>query len=103
MKKRMILITEAFPYGKGEKSFIMPELPYLQREYEVSICSRLHQTNDLSINYKTQIDDSIKVYNYDYVSKWKLIQKGIFFIFDRETWKEYIRIIKKGKYVLWIS
>ena len=99
MKKRMILITEAFPYGKGEKSFIMPELPYLQREYEVSICSRLHQTNDLSINYKTQIDDSIKVYNYDYVSKWKLIQKGIFFIFDRETWKEYIRIIKKGKYV----
>ena len=37
--KKLFLITESFPYGKGEKSFIMPELPYLAEEYDLTIIS----------------------------------------------------------------
>lgn len=40
MKTRVILITADFPYGRDEISFIQPELPYIQKNAEVSILSR---------------------------------------------------------------
>ena len=39
MKRKLFLITERFPYGNDEKSFIMPELPYLAEEYDLTIIS----------------------------------------------------------------
>lgn len=38
--KRLVLITDAFPWGRGEISFILPELSYLMKEYRVTVLSR---------------------------------------------------------------
>lgn len=62
--KKLILITNAFPWGKIEKSFIMPELPYLQKKFKVTILSRapmqlLEQKED-----ETPLADDIELMHY---------------------------------------
>lgn len=37
--KRLILATENFPYGKGEASFIIPELMRLRQRYDITVVS----------------------------------------------------------------
>ena len=62
--KRLVLITDVFPFGKGEKSFIMPELIFLKNEYKVTILSRapMYVCEDKS-NY-TILDDDIELLHY---------------------------------------
>lgn len=62
--KRLVLITDVFPFGKGEKSFIMPELIFLKNEYKVTILSRapMYVCEDNS-NY-TILDDDIELLHY---------------------------------------
>lgn len=36
---KLLLATENFPYGNGEKSFVMPELKRLAKEYDITIIS----------------------------------------------------------------
>jgi len=38
-KKKMILITDSFPYGPGESTFILPELKWLTGDFQLSIIS----------------------------------------------------------------
>ena len=35
MKSKMIFLTSGYPYGKGEKSFVEPELNMFVNEYDV--------------------------------------------------------------------
>ncbi len=35
----ILLATESFPYGRGEKSFVLPELARLAKEYRVTVIS----------------------------------------------------------------
>lgn len=37
MKRRLIIFTDGFPYGKGEKPFILPELEALRLHYNITI------------------------------------------------------------------
>ncbi len=39
MNKKLIIFTDGFPYGKGEKTFIAPELDYLSNYYEITMVS----------------------------------------------------------------
>ena len=43
--KKLYLITDNFPFGKGEKSFIVPELNYLIQKFEVTIISTSTENN----------------------------------------------------------
>ena len=36
---KLILATENFPYGKGETSFIIPELLRLRQHYDITVIS----------------------------------------------------------------
>lgn len=60
MKKKMYLITSDFPYGKGESSFIMPELPYLMNKFEITIIS-----NSLSTEQTDFLDNDIRIVHYE--------------------------------------
>lgn len=41
---KLILATEKFPYGKGEASFIIPELERLRQRYEITVVSHADET-----------------------------------------------------------
>ena len=58
-KTRIILITVSFPFGKGEASFIMPELPYLLQSFDVTFVSR--NTKD---EQTTNLPEEVEVVRY---------------------------------------
>ena len=40
-KTKLYLATNGFPWGKGEKSFITPEIPYLLDRFDLVIISKV--------------------------------------------------------------
>lgn len=62
--KRLILITDAFPWGNAEKSFIMPELACLKEHFKVTILSRASQKLAENRENETVLDDDIEVIHY---------------------------------------
>lgn len=59
--RNLYLITDGFPFGKGEKPFILPELPYLMEEYKVTVISPAPREIAEDVNYITKLDDRIKL------------------------------------------
>lgn len=41
---KILLATESFPYGKGEKSFVLPELIRLAKDYKVTVISHADES-----------------------------------------------------------
>jgi glycosyltransferase involved in cell wall biosynthesis len=99
MKKKLYILTDSFPYGEGEKSFLIPELEYLNGLYDIVIISCATNEDRLYSNMETILDDSIKVVHYELgdVKGIEVFKYFIPFILDGETWKEICRISKSGK------
>lgn len=93
-KPNLYLITNDYPYGDGENSFINPELPYLMEKFDVTIIS--HSFSD---TLTEKLDDRIKVIHYNRnVSIWWKIWDTLHYLFCRGTRNELIDIFKsKGK------
>lgn len=60
--KELIIITDAYPWGKGEKSFLTPELPYLQKEFKLTILSRAPRK--WLEKSRVELDENIDVIHY---------------------------------------
>ena len=60
-KMNLYLITDGFPFGKGEKPFILPELPYLMEEYKVTVISPAPKSVAEDTKYITKLDDRINL------------------------------------------
>jgi glycosyltransferase involved in cell wall biosynthesis len=60
MRKKLYLVTTDFPYGRGENSFIMPELPYLKEKFDITIIS-----NSLEHEQTVILDDDIRIIHYE--------------------------------------
>jgi glycosyltransferase involved in cell wall biosynthesis len=102
MNKKLYLLTDSFPYGEGEKSFIIPELEYLKSLYEIIIISFANSKDRLDRELETELDDGIKVvyYNLGDIKGIEVIKYFIPFMADRETWREIGRLLKSGKNIL---
>lgn len=61
-KSNLYLATNGFPWGNGEKTFIMPELPYLLEQFDITILARV--SNETGQEDETKLDESIKVLKY---------------------------------------
>lgn len=85
--KRIILITNAFPFGKGEASFIYPELQQLRKHYPITIISRNSQDKQT-----TSLDSSIEVYRYNSTIKNKLFI-AMKTVGKRDLYKQLIKTI----------
>ena len=96
MKPNLYLITTDFPYGRGETSFILPELPYLRDKFNVTIIS-----NSLSDEQTVELDDDVTVLHYD--RKASFVQKiwdSVCFFGHKSAYMEMLDIIKSRKKVL---
>ncbi|MDL2238289.1 glycosyltransferase [Christensenellaceae bacterium OttesenSCG-928-K19] len=90
-KPKVFLITDNFPFGKGEASFILPELPFLMERFDVTIISK----ND-SDAQTSQVDPSIRVYRYPRQSRVKKLLYCLKGLFDTDIHEE-LREIRKNK------
>ncbi len=96
MKPDLYLITNDFPFGKGEDSFILPEIPYLMRKFKVTIIS-----NSLDAEQTCFLDDEIRVIHYD--RKASVVRKicdSISYLGASLAHKEIIRIFQSGEKIL---
>ncbi len=95
MKSKLYLITTDFPYGHGENSFLLPELPYLTQRFDVTIIS-----HSLSMEQTANLGVEIKVVHYS--RKASVLQKlwdSVCFFACRDAYVELRDIIRSGKKV----
>lgn len=110
--KRLVVITDAFPWGKGEKSFLMPELPYLKQNFDLTILSRAPQKLLADENDRTILDKDIHLLHYEEpeLGRKELLRYVLQAFFSKELREEMkqirkengSRLCKKETYIYWI-
>lgn len=95
MKRKLYLLTETFPYGVGEKTFIFPELEELVKKFDVTIISHAARPVYQDKKNRTDLSAEIKVVNLPIELKWyKRVLYGLRFLFDRDGRQEIRKILK---------
>lgn len=83
-KKKLYLITEYYPYGDGEASFLEPELPYLKEFFDITIISVSVQDDRTCVT-----DSDIKVIHHDrHASAVRKLIACAGYFFCAEGWRE---------------
>lgn len=96
-KKKLVIATETFPYGKGEKPFLIPELEKLAEHFDITVCSHANKQQFADTENETILDDRIQVVNIDVtLGIGKRILYFIKYFLDKDGWLE-IRDILSGK------
>ncbi len=99
MKRKLFLVTDCFPYGRGEKTFIAPELQHLLKDYDVTIITRAGREVIEDIDSVTRLEAEIKVIHiidYMKLKKPNALQRKlrVLYMFDRKVRQEFTEIIK---------
>ena len=90
MKIPLYLITNDFPYGDGEGSFILPELPYLMDKFKITIIS-----TSLSPQRTEQVNADIKVIHYTReASIMRKLLDALCYFGEKDAYQELAEIIK---------
>lgn len=103
LKKEIVyILTDSFPYGNGEKTFIMPEIEVLKNVYDIVIISGAPLGIAAQKELITQLDDSIKDYRFCPKESGKFSYYKYFFLFwtKKECLAEVKSIITTHKNVL---
>lgn len=97
--KRLVLITDAYPWGRGEVSFISPELPYLQKEYKVTILSRCPMRLCKEGMDKVELHEDIELLHYPDAEDFRKIEKWgyLFRAFCSKDFRKEMSAILKSK------
>lgn len=99
--EKLFLVTEGFPYGTGEKPFIMAELPELLKHYDVTIVSHTTKTVMNDKEKTTILPPEVKVVNIDIQLPWyRRIKYLVKYFFDRDGFRETNEILKEKKNIL---
>lgn len=98
MKRKMIFLSSSFPYGKGEKTFIAPELEVLIEEYDITLISHADLEDKKDVKNLSTVDRRVSVLHFD--SHTSIVQKiswGLRYFVDRDCWQEIREIIREKK------
>lgn len=101
-KRNLYLLTDSFPYGQGEKSFIIPELPYLQEKFCVTIISCATQNDRQNQGMETKLEQGIHTVHYSKgtVKGAEVLSYVWGFLLDRECRNEIKQILFGGRYLV---
>lgn len=100
--KKLYLITETFPYGKGEKTFILPELTELIKNYDVTIVSHAIRKEIEDKQNETILDNNIKVIHIPIQLPWyKRIYYILRFFCDKDGYQELKTILKEKESIFY--
>lgn len=99
MKSKLFLVTHGFPWGTGEKTFIIPELPYLKEKYDLTIISCASDKIYNQNQWCTEIEDDIDLIRYPN-NPLSFFEKVIYTLracFSILFLKEFIKVLKDKK------
>lgn len=72
-KKKLVLVTDGWPYGKGEKPFIEPELMSLLDWFEIVVVSTANESMSKIKEDESEVPDGVRVVRMPAPSKKSLI------------------------------
>lgn len=90
-KPALVLITQSFPFGLAESSFIKEEIKFLVRHFDVHIVSR----NVKDTQYVT-VPENVVLHRYNASSKYDVSRLLIKALLSKCFIKEFITIIKQN-------
>lgn len=97
MRPQMIILSSTFPYGKGEKTFIGPELDVLTEEYDIILITHADANDIADIENRSIINPHISIIHSDNnISFGQKIYWGLRFFSDQEGRRELKDILRKG-------
>lgn len=101
-KEKMYILTDGFPYGKGEKTFILPEIERLRKWYEITLISTASQQLTLQEELTTKLSGDIKIVRFSHAEENKIIFYAYFLLFwtKRICWSEVREIIETRKKII---
>ena len=88
----MLLVTHSFPYGEAEKTFLAPEVKYLEKYFNLSVVSR-----NLNDEQTTLLENDTKIYRYNPKANHNSVLLMIKTLFARDFWKECFYLVKHKK------
>lgn len=88
---RIILITNSFPYGLAEKSFIAPEFEVLSKMYDFTIVSRNKKDEQT-----TDVGEKTPIYRYDGTNQYNFVLLLCRTLLKKAVYKDIYTAIKKG-------
>lgn len=89
VKKKLFLATAEFPFGGGEKNFILPELEYVSKYFDISIITQDNQESSEVITEFGEKYKDIKIYQYNStVKNFEYIKYAFSFLFRADGRKE---------------
>lgn len=97
---KLLLATENFPYGSGEKSFVMPELRRLAKEYDITIISHAGK-EQLAEGMEENLPEGIQVVCHPrpVLTGMDKIKALLRFCLDRDGRQEVQEILRLGIHV----
>ena len=101
-KKNIYLATCGFPWGKGEKTFILPELSLLSERYQVTILACASDKIVAQKQWETKVDDNVSVLRFpdNPLSLKEKILESFYAILSSVMWKEIVEILRKHEMVM---
>ena len=100
-KEKMFLFTNGYPYGKGEKSFIEPEINALKDIYELTIVSYASPEDIKDTSHLSQLDEEINnIIVQISESKFSKILNSFLAFLDPKWIRELISILKTRQKVI---
>ena len=99
--KNLYLLTDLFPYGNGETTFVMPEIEALRKEYNIIIISSAGKDVAKQKELTAHLDENIKVLRFcaDEENKVLYYVYLLSFWMKKACWNEAHEIIKTHKKV----
>ena len=91
-KKKLYLLTDGFPYGSGEKTFILPELEKLKDKFDVIIIADINE----NMKYYSYLEN-VKVvpYFHERIRKIDALKYMFSFLLFSGTWNDIKRMINR--------
>lgn len=97
-KTKLLLLTDTFPYGIGEKPFILPELPHLAENFDVTIISSAAKEDRDKKGLETALPKEVDLLWYpEEVRRNDIITFIVPFLLYKGSWQEILAVIKSRK------
>lgn len=98
--RKLILATESFPYGKGESTFIMPELDRWREHFEVTILSHADSRQQKD-GISREVPKGVKVmcFGRPQLSAFDKVKASVLFLLDPDGRTEIREILREKKAV----
>lgn len=91
--QKLLLATESFPYGRGEKSFILPELKRLAEDYDITILCHADRAEAAN----AELPETVRVIclGRPVIRMKDKVKALLHYIFHRDGWREIKEILSE--------